>query len=434
MAYGNAAKEAGYVTRQLVLRRLSKGQEAQCETLRREAGRCWSDLVTMHKTGREQGQWISVREMEQHSANGYALHSQTIQALAQRLDTNLQTAKALRERQATAGGDESVTMQYPYRTPTYQTVTWKDMAIRMLEGHIVLSSGRGRPPLRLALPAEYHQADIRRAELTWRADHYELCLTIAAAAEMVETEDGAGSVGKETAGIDLGEIHIAAVATTRRQAFIISGRLLRSCKRLRNKRHGAYSSLLAHCTPGSRRARQLRKRKRQASATLVRQQRDVLHQASRKVVTYCQEESVGRIFVGDVRDVQDGVHRGANNQKIAQWPHGQFYDYLVDKARRNGIHVGYIDEGGSTITCSACGQRQMSAPRRRTARCTGCGVLHHRDANGAANICSRGCYGQYGLVGVERITHRRPIAAGRSEGYRRSSTRITAKQLSSRAV
>lgn len=281
MAYGKVAKEAGYVTRLIVLRRLSKGQEAPCEALRREAGCCWSELVTMHKTGREQGQWISVREMEQRSANGYALHSQTIQALAQRLDTNLQTAKALRERQSATGGEESVTIQFPYRTPAYQTVTWKDMAIRMVEGRIVLSSGRGRAPLRLALPAEYHQADIRRAELTWRADHYELCLTIAAP-QIVETDEGADNVGKESAGVDLGEIHIAAVATTRRQTLIVSGRLLRSCKRLRNKRHGAYSSLLAHCTPGSRRARQLRKRKRQASATLVRQQRDILHQASRK--------------------------------------------------------------------------------------------------------------------------------------------------------
>ncbi len=426
MAYGNAGKEAGYVTRLIVLRRLSKGQEAQCEALRREAGRCWSDLVTMHKTGREQGHWISVREMEQRSANGYALHSQTIQALAQRLDTNLQTAKLLRERQTATGGEESVTIQYPYRTPVYQTVTWKDMAIRMLEGRIVLSSGRGRAPLRIALPAEYHQADVRRAELTWRADHYELCLTIAVS-EMVEMEDGAGSVGKETAGVDLGEIHIAAVATTRRQALIVSGRLLRSCKRLRNKRHGAYTSLLTHCTPGSRRARRLRKRKRQASALLTRQQRDVLHQASRKVVSYCREEGVERIFVGDVRDVQDGIRHGANNQKIAQWPHGQFYDYLSDKARRIGIHVAYIAEDGSTITCSACGQRQMSAPRRRTARCTGCGTLHHRDANGAANICSRGCYGQYGLVGVERITHRRPVADGSSGGYRRSSIQLAAK-------
>ncbi|HEX8033229.1 MAG TPA: hypothetical protein VF510_05245, partial [Ktedonobacterales bacterium] len=130
MAYGSGAKEAGYVTRLIVLRRLSKGQEAQCEALRREAGRCWSDLVTMHKTGREQGRWISVREMEQRSANGYALHSQTIQALAQRLDTNLQTAKVLRERQTATSGEESVTIQYPYRTPMYQTITWKDMAIR----------------------------------------------------------------------------------------------------------------------------------------------------------------------------------------------------------------------------------------------------------------------------------------------------------------
>ncbi|MGZ3584543.1 MAG: hypothetical protein ACXVCT_17505 [Ktedonobacterales bacterium] len=112
------------------------------------------------------GREVAIHGLWQRSANGYALHSQTIQALAQRLDTNLQTAKVLRERQTATGGEESVTIQFPYRTPTYQTVTWKDMAIRVVEGCIVLSSGRGRAPLRLALPAEYRNANIRRAELT----------------------------------------------------------------------------------------------------------------------------------------------------------------------------------------------------------------------------------------------------------------------------
>ncbi len=54
-------------------------------------------------------------------------------------------------------------------------------------------------------------ANLRRAELTWRADHYELCLTL----DMGATLPPPLSVG-EVAGVDLGEVHHAAVTTTRR--------------------------------------------------------------------------------------------------------------------------------------------------------------------------------------------------------------------------
>ncbi|HUY75784.1 MAG TPA: hypothetical protein VMV29_03375, partial [Ktedonobacterales bacterium] len=153
----------------VTLRGLSAAQLAQCAALRREAARCWADLVTAHREGRERDEWIDVRELEKMSAGKYALHSQTIQALAQRLDANLQTAKELRERQ-TAMGQEP-TYQYPYKTPPYQTIPWKDMAMRQQDGRLILSNGRGREPLVLTLPAAYQQADIRRAELAWRADH-----------------------------------------------------------------------------------------------------------------------------------------------------------------------------------------------------------------------------------------------------------------------
>jgi hypothetical protein len=71
------------VVRLIPLRGLSSTTLAQCAALRREAGRYWTDLVAAHQQARQQGQWLSVREMEQLGATGgpggpYALHSQTI--------------------------------------------------------------------------------------------------------------------------------------------------------------------------------------------------------------------------------------------------------------------------------------------------------------------------------------------------------------------
>jgi len=184
--------------------------------------------------------------------------------------------------------------------------------------------------------------------------------------------------------VDLGEVHIAAVTTMRRHALVVSGRQLRACKQWRNKVHSVVQEKLSRCQPGSRRAKRLLKRKAQVSAKLYRQQRDILHQAARKVVTFCQIEGVTHMAVGDVRDIQTGVSLGrVTNQKISQWPHGQFARYLTEKAARRGISLEWIDERYSTRTCSVSGHVQPASPRGRRFRCAGCG----------ARAVARGCIG-----------------------------------------
>ncbi len=61
MAYKTAATTA---TVQLVaLRQLDPATRALCDTLRREAGRCWSDLVQAHVAAREQGVWLAEADL-----------------------------------------------------------------------------------------------------------------------------------------------------------------------------------------------------------------------------------------------------------------------------------------------------------------------------------------------------------------------------------
>ena len=91
----------------------------------------------------------------------------------------------------------------------------------------------------------------------------------------------------------------------------------------------------------------------------VRQQREILHQAARKVLDFCAQDGVSRMAVGDVRDIQTGVSLGRKtNQKISQWPHGQFARSLAEKAARLGMVVEWIDEAYSTRTCSVSGHIQ----------------------------------------------------------------------------
>jgi putative transposase len=152
------------------------------------------------------------------------------------------------------------------------------------------------------------------------------------------------------------------------------------------------------------------KRQAQVSAKVYRQQRDLLHQAARKVVDFCQAEGVTRIAVGDVRDIQTGVSLGKQtNQKISQWPHGQFARYLTEKAARLGMVVEWIDEAYSTRTCSHSGHIQPSSPRGRRFRCAGCGARVHRDVNGSANICSKAVFGHYSQIQADSVKYLRPI-------------------------
>jgi putative transposase len=381
-------------------RALPSEKSAQCEALRREAGRCWTDMLEAHVASRD-GAWLTERDLRAITRGGrYQLHSQSIQALGQKLIANVETACALRDREQQAGAE--ILARYPYHPKPYQTVTWKDQAIRVQNGHIHLPNGRHQDELVLPLPQRFHAATIRKAELLWRADHYQLALTIEQPPDPLLRQAG------QMAGVDLGEINMATTCTAQGQALMINGRLLRHHKQLRNKRHAALSSRIARCRKGSRRWKRLKQQKARASAKLYRQQRNHLHQASRKLVDFAVAHDVSDLAIGDVRDIADGVDKGARvNQKISQWPHGQFVRYIIYKARRQGIAVSQIDEAYSSRTCSHCGQMRHSTPRGRVFKCPGCGVQCHRDANGAANIVSKMVYGSYGRVQVQSLMHRR---------------------------
>lgn len=383
-------------TVQLVaLRQLDPATHALCDTLRREAGRCWSEMVQAHVAAREQGVWLAEADLNALTkGHRYALHSQSIQFLAQQLLANVATA---RQNRAAGKGDAN----YPYRAKAYQTVVWKGQWIRVVDGQLVLPNGRKQRDLVLSLPERFRAAHIRQVALVWRADHFQLAITIEGPPDPPERADGLH------AGVDLGEINIAAVVTERGDALVLNGRYLRSLKRLRNKRHSTLTAKLARCRKGSRRWKRLTKRKHQASAKFYRQQRHVLHTASRRLADFARARGVRRLAIGDVRDIADGTDKGRKtNQKLSQWARGQFERYVQYKVRGFGGTSAHVPEDYSTRTCSACGHVHTSAPRGRTFRCSGCGVSVNRDANGASNICSRAMFGGYGRIQVRQTTYR----------------------------
>jgi hypothetical protein len=142
----------------VVLRSLSPATLLQCRALRLEAGRLWTDLVSLHAQARTQGQWLRAGDLEQATKGGqYALHSQSVQALCQKFAANVDTATEVRRQEMSELGH--VQTAYPHHPKTYQTVVWKDQALTILpSGELRLPTGGQRPPLLLPLPKEFQQA------------------------------------------------------------------------------------------------------------------------------------------------------------------------------------------------------------------------------------------------------------------------------------
>jgi putative transposase len=392
-------------TVQIIALSIGKQQSEQCKVLRQEAGKCWTEVVTTHLKSRETNCWINEGNLKKQVANKYNLYSQTVQALVEKFFANLQTATELRKQELKETG--KITTEYPYHSKEYQNVTWKLECIRMIDGKLHLSNGKRSSPLVLTLPVKYRTQKIKTAELGWKADHYELYLTID-----TEVTDAPPIQRVATAGIDLGEINIAAVVTDKGEGINISGRYLRSLKRLRNKRHSTISEKLKQCKKDSVRHKRLLRSKSRASAKFERQQRDILHKASRQVVTFCKQQNIAKIAIGDVRYIADEVNLGDNNQKISQWSHGQMVNYVKYKSRLYGMSTKQIPEDYSSRTCSVCGHCNNHSPSGRVFKCSECGAIISRDGNGAANICSRARYGEYGKVQVQNLTYLQPIDIG----------------------
>src|SRR6516165_11201138 len=121
MPYKQTATQC--VVRLVALQGLSPATRLQCQALRAEAGRLWTDLVRLHTQARVEGRWLSAGELEQATKGGqYALHSQSVQALCQTLAANVATAVERRRQEMSE--QAHVQTAYPHHPKTYQTVVW----------------------------------------------------------------------------------------------------------------------------------------------------------------------------------------------------------------------------------------------------------------------------------------------------------------------
>lgn len=209
-----------------------------------------------------------------------------------------------------------------------------------------------------------------------------LCLAIKYKEPKANTDIKSNNV----AAIDFGEIHSITSIDNNGNSVIITGRKLRSIKRLQNKEQAKLRSKRDKLTKGSRQYRKYSRAIYKLKIKSDRQILDCVHKISKLYLDYCLENGISKVYYGDLDSCTRNTKERANKlvgQKLNDWCYGLLTLQLENKLNRYGIEMIKVSEAYSSQTCPHCGHRHK--PTNRNYVCQ-CGYTQHRDIVGAMNI------------------------------------------------
>ena len=327
----------------------------------------------------------------------YPIHSQSIQAVFEKyLDAreNARKAKALGHTQ----------IRYPYKEKQHFNTKWKKDGFRLGEqGKIELSlgllQGKRQKPIVVRIK-HLPPGTIKEIELI-----YDRGLQFAIAYD--DGQSPKENTNRGMAAIDLGEIHSITAVSDQGQGIIITGRKLRSIKRLRNKKLKELQQKMAQCKKGSRQWQKYRRALRYILGKSEAQLTDALHKTTREFVNWCSDNHIKEVVVGDVEGIERHTspqkkgnprkRSTKHNQRMSQWQFGRIHSYLNYKLASVGISLQKVNEAYTTQTCPVCGRRKKSSSRNYSCSC---GYREHRDIHGATNILTLHKYGEFREITV----------------------------------
>jgi len=360
-----------------------------------EAAKVWNLCCEIHKQARmARVKWPNRDELQKATKGQFALHSQSVQMVVHAFLANIDTTRQLRQTHP------QMKMKYPWRTKRFYPVKWPAQAVSRENGRVVLPMGKGRQSI--VLPIELPE-NSGACSLVWN-DGFELHVCV----EQPQEEHAPGQVH---ATVDLGEIHLAAVSTNTAKAMIVTGRGIRSLKRQRSKQLGKIGKSQSKCQKYSRRWKKLQRAKNKVKSRAERRIRDMRHKATRKVITFCQEQKVGKLFIGNPHGVRNRNSGRHHNQRMSLWEYGKDIDYLTHKAKQAHIMSFTGSERGTSSQCPVCEHKQK--PKGRNWACKACGFTGHRDIVGSANM--------HKLAFDEHVSFPRSVTYLRPGTSRRSS-------------
>ncbi len=362
----------------------------------RASAHVWNDCLEIAKQYHvKRGKWITKTELQKATKGNYPLHSQSIQAVCHKYLWSRDNAKKAKDKGVS-------TARYPYKQKKYYNTKWAKDGFNMQEnGKIELSlgiqNGKRVKPIVVWIK-QIPPGQVKEIELIFDRKLM-LCLSYDDGCQAEENHH------KHTAAIDLGEIHSIASVCENSQGIIITGRKLRSIKRLRNKKLAELQRKMSKCKKGSNQWKKYHRAKQFILSKSDAQLTDLLHKTTKNYVDWCAEQQVKHVVVGNVEGVQRHTsakkkkskrkRRTLVSQKLSQWQFGKIKDYLTYKLEAKGITLSEIDEAYSSQTCPVC--TRLKKVSGRVYSCT-CGYKQHRDIHGASNMLAKELYGRFQLV------------------------------------
>ena len=344
-------------------------QAMQLRAAQLESARVWNVCVGLHKTARdEHSKWPGVKEMHAATKGQFVLHSQSIQQVFRSFLACIETTKKLRREHP------EMDMRYPHSDVRFRPVSWPRQAMSYSDGRLLLPMGRGNPSvsLRVDLPEVFGGCKI-----VWTGGRYELHVA-------VEQTKSARSKSETNACVDLGQIHLAAVVTDGGEATVISGRGIRTLKRLRDKHMGSLRRKRSRTKKGSLRDKKLRRVMGKTASRAKQRVRDLRHKATRQAVDFLIKHGIGEVYIGDPHGVRKQNKGRRLNDYNSKWEYGKDIEYLRNKLTQAGIGCFTGTERGTSSHCPRCGYKHK--PSGRDWKCAECGFKGHRDIVGGVNM------------------------------------------------
>ncbi len=214
----------------------------------------------------------------------HKLHAHTADATVQAFFAAL---KSWRERRET-----DPTSHPPSKRKWYFRIEYKRSAMKLKDGQLRLSNGKGNAPLRLPWPWELPKTVVIR----WTGTQYEAVATY-------QVEACGNPTGAKIAGIDLGEIHMA-VSHDGEETHILNGRYLRAKRQYRNKLIEHMDKKISRRSSSSRQRKKLIRSKQKQLRKLKNQIKDIEHKQTTGLISTLHQNGVQTVVIGDVRDIR----------------------------------------------------------------------------------------------------------------------------------
>lgn len=354
-------------------------------SLNQESARVWNHCVELDKDfNKQNGRYMRMSEL-QNAVKGYGfLHTKGVYYVYRKY----LFSRTAMFRSIKAKHENSGKVKLPYKQKKFFNTGWDYQSIhvnyetgviKLARKDIKDENGKRKRQGQVVCHAKTIPQNIVEIELLYRNG---LKLAIKYKEPDIQNVIQSDNV----AAIDLGEIHSITSVDNNGNAIIITGRKLRSIKRLRDKEQAQIRSKMSKCTKGSRQYKKYNHALYTIKYATGKRVLDVVHKTTKLYLDFCLENNISKVYYGDLDGATRNTRGKANKmigQKLNEWNYGLIMLQLHNKLERYGIELIKVDEFYTSQKCPLCGE--LTKPKGREYVCS-CGYRQHRDIVGAINI------------------------------------------------